>query len=187
MGNGHDLVITIRKEVQELLIREEKMWRQRSRISWLKEGDRNTRYFHSKASHRRRRKSLVVLRLENGDLITDSEQIGSQFVDYYQELFTAAPLEGVDAILEGIQPRVTDEMNMKLTCQFTELNVTTAMKQMAPLKAPGPNGMPPIFYQSYWHVVGEDVAAAVLSCLNSGKILASLNHSYVNYSKNKES
>uniref|UniRef100_A0A2N9I518 Reverse transcriptase domain-containing protein n=1 Tax=Fagus sylvatica TaxID=28930 RepID=A0A2N9I518_FAGSY len=179
VGNGHDLVITIRKEVQELLIREEKMWRQRSRTSWLKEGDRNTRYFHSKASHRRRRNSLAVLRLENGDLITDSEQIGSQFVDYYQELFTVAPLEGVDAILKGIQPRVTNEMNMKLTCQFIELDVTTAMKQMAPLKAPGPNGMPPIFYQSYWHVVSEDMAAAVLSCLNSGKIPASLNHSYV--------
>ena len=53
------------------------------------------------------------------------------------------------------------------------------MKQMAPLKAPGPDGMPPIFYQSYWHVVGEDVIAAVLSCLTSGKIPASLNHSYV--------
>ena len=72
-GNGHDLVISIRKEVQELLLREEKMWRQRSRTSWLKEGDRNTRFFHSKASQRRRRNSLVFLRLENGEVITDSE------------------------------------------------------------------------------------------------------------------
>jgi hypothetical protein len=179
VGNGHDLVISIRKEVQELLLREENMWRQRSRTSWLKEGDRNTRFFHSKASQRRRRNSLVFLRLENGAIITDSEQIGRQFVDYYQELFTAAPLAGVDTILGGIQTRVTDEMNMKLTCQFTELEVTTAMEQMAPLKAPGPDGMPPVFYQSYWHVVGEEVAAAVLSCLNLGKIPASLNHSYV--------
>jgi hypothetical protein len=155
------------------------MWRQRSCTSWLKEGDRNTRFFHSRASHRRRRNSLVVLRLENGELITDLEQIGSQFMDYYQELFIVAPLEEVEAILEGIQPRVTDEMNMKLTCQFTELDVTTAMKQMAPLKAPGPDGMPPVFYQSCWHVVGKDVVAAVLSCLNSGKIPTSLNHSYV--------
>jgi hypothetical protein len=179
LGHGHDSVISIRKEVQELLIREEKMWRQRSRTSWLKEGDRNTKYFHSRASHRRRRNSLVVLRLENGDIITEAEQIGIQFVNYYQELFTVVPLEGVDGVIEGIQPRVTAKMNRKLTCQFTELDVTTAMKQMAPLKAPGPDGMPPIFYQSYWHVVGEDVTAAVLSCLNSGKIPASLNHSYV--------
>jgi hypothetical protein len=179
LGHGHDSVISIRKEVQELLIREEKMWRQRSRTSWLKEGDRNTKYFHSRASHRRRRNSLVFLRLENGDIVTDAEQIGTQFVNYYQELFTTVPLEGIDCFLEGIQPRVTAEMNRKLTCNFTELDVITAMKQMAPLKAPGPDGMPPIFYQSYWHVGGEDVIAAVLSCLNSGKIPVSLNHSYV--------
>uniref|UniRef100_A0A2N9FKU0 Uncharacterized protein n=1 Tax=Fagus sylvatica TaxID=28930 RepID=A0A2N9FKU0_FAGSY len=171
LGHGHDSVISIRKEVQELLIREEKMWRQRSRTSWLKEGDRNTKYFHSRASHRRRCNSLVVLRLENGDIITEAEQIGIQFVNYYQELFTVVPLEGVDGVIEGIQPRVMAKMNRKLTCQFTELDVTIAMKQMAPLKAPGPDGMPPIFYQSYWHVGGEDVIAAVLSCLNSGRMI----------------
>ena len=77
LGNGHDVVITLRKEVQELLNREEKMWRQRLRTSWLKEGDRNTKYFHSRASHRKRHNSLAVLHLENGDLITDLEQIGS--------------------------------------------------------------------------------------------------------------
>ena len=53
------------------------------------------------------------------------------------------------------------------------------MKQMAALKAPGPDGMPPVFYQSYWHVVGLDVSTAVLSCLNQGKIPPSLNHTYV--------
>ena len=47
LGHGHDNVISIRHEVNKLLMKEEKMWRQRSRDSWLKEGDRNTKYFHS--------------------------------------------------------------------------------------------------------------------------------------------
>ena len=50
---------------------------------------------------------------------------------------------------------------------------------MAPLKAPGPNGMPPIFFQHCWSNIGDDVVKAVLSCLNSNRISSSLNHTFI--------
>ena len=39
--------------------------------------------------------------------------------------------------------------------------------------------MPPIFYQSYWKFIGNDVVQAVLSCINSGTLLPSINHTFV--------
>uniref|UniRef100_A0A2N9IQD1 CCHC-type domain-containing protein n=1 Tax=Fagus sylvatica TaxID=28930 RepID=A0A2N9IQD1_FAGSY len=170
LGFGHDTVISIRREVSDLLLKEEKMWKQRSRDSWLKEGDRNTKYFHNCASHRKRRNTISLVRMDFGELVTDANLIGKQFTEYYQALFTATPLEEVEVLLDSIQLCVTQEMNQTLTAQFTKEEVLTAMKQMGPLKAPGPDGMPPIFYQSYWHVVGKDVAAVVLYCLQSGKV-----------------
>jgi hypothetical protein len=38
--------------ISELLAREEMMEKQRSRITWLKEGDRNTKLFQAKSKER---------------------------------------------------------------------------------------------------------------------------------------
>jgi hypothetical protein len=83
VGQGHDTVISLRKEVQILLVQEEKMWNQRSRTAWLKDGDRNTRYFHSRASHRRRRNTISAVRLDTGELSTEPDLIRTQFLNYY--------------------------------------------------------------------------------------------------------
>ena len=50
---------------------------------------------------------------------------------------------------------------------------------MAPLKAPGSNGMSLIFYQWYWPSIGGEVVDAMLSCLNLGKIISGLNHTFL--------
>ena len=44
---------------------------------------------------------------------------------------------------------VTDDMNAQLSQDFMEWEVEATLKHRAPLKAPGPDGMPPLFYQNY--------------------------------------
>jgi len=70
-------------------------------------------------------------------------------------------------------------MNKELIGDFTCVEVELALNQMAPLKALGPYGMLPIFYQHYWKSLGDDVTDAVLSCLNTRKIFTGLNHTYL--------
>lgn len=62
---------------------------------------------------------------------------------------------------------------------YTSKEVGVAITEMTPLKAPGPNGMPPLLYQTYWTDVGMDITQAVLSSLNLGSILRSLNHTFI--------
>ena len=83
------------------------------------------------------------------------------------------------AIFEVIQPLVTEDMNISLTREFTRQEVEIALKDMAPLKALGPDGMPPIFFQSFWRLIGDDVSKAVLDFLNSCHIPKEFNFTYI--------
>ena len=49
-GSSMAKVQRLKFEINGLLIKEEKMWKQRSRAQWWHEGDKNTRYFQSQAN-----------------------------------------------------------------------------------------------------------------------------------------
>ena len=70
-------------------------------------------------------------------------------------------------------------MNSMLLQQFNRKEVEAAMKQMKPITAPRPNGMPPLFYQSFWSTMGVDVCSAVLNCLNNCKIPTDINCNHI--------
>ena len=66
-----------------------------------------------------------------------------------------------------------------LTVEYMRAEVDEALNQMEPLKAPGPDGLPPMFFQNFWPCIGEEVSQAVLSCLNSGSIPSSINRTFI--------
>ena len=74
---------------------------------------------------------------------------------------------------------VIEEMRAQLDKPYTSKEVGATIREMAPLKALGPDGMPPLFFQTYWSNVGMDVTHVVLSSLNSGSILKSINHTFI--------
>ena len=53
----------LRREIIDLLDSEEIMWQQQAKVQWLGLGDKNTKYFRSKASKRKKR--ITILGLED--------------------------------------------------------------------------------------------------------------------------
>jgi mannosylglycoprotein endo-beta-mannosidase len=69
------------------LLREEELkWYQRSKAQFLLEGDSNTRYFHSVANGRHRKKRIHSL-LHDNATIEGHEQLKSYITSYYKGLF----------------------------------------------------------------------------------------------------
>ncbi|KAK9992106.1 hypothetical protein SO802_027091 [Lithocarpus litseifolius] len=114
-GNIQDMR-DIRIELNKWHDKEDAMWYQRSRINWFRDGDRNTSYFHAKASARLKKNQI-------------------------------------DGMLNA--------------------------QEMQSLKAPGPDGMPPLFYQYFWPTVGDVVTKTVLDFLNHGLAPPNFNETHI--------
>ena len=102
-----EAVNQLKWEINGLLIKEEKMWKQRSRTLWLKEGDQNSKFFHNRASHRYKRNRIEELKNEAGIICTDEGEISNILIDYYQHLFTSAPPSHVEEVLMAVPTMIT--------------------------------------------------------------------------------
>ena len=62
-GGNVEYLVQLKNELASLIVKEEQMWQQRSKSHWMKLGDKNSKYFHTKPSQRFRRN--WILELEN--------------------------------------------------------------------------------------------------------------------------
>ena len=69
--------------MNELLYQQEMLWLQRSRISWLKEGDGNTKFFQSKVVWRARKNKIRQLTDSVGVVHSEFAAMGKLANDYF--------------------------------------------------------------------------------------------------------
>ncbi|KAL2938369.1 LINE-1 retrotransposable element ORF2 protein [Bienertia sinuspersici] len=173
--------IKLERILDDLNEKHEAYWYLRSRVAEVKDGDKNTKYFHHKASQRRRRNEIKGLFDEEGGWKTEATDLENIFCNYYGNLFASgSPTEAnFNKVLEHVKPSITGDMNERLLKPYTKDEVFGALCEMLPCKAPGPDGMHAIFYQKFWHIVGEDVTKYVSKILHEGCFPEEVNNTNV--------
>ncbi|KAK8655393.1 hypothetical protein V6N13_107972 [Hibiscus sabdariffa] len=68
---------------------EEEMWKQKSRVSWVKDRDRNTSFFHTNTMVRRRRNMVRMLEVEDGVWCKDPVVLKEYACHFFESLFTS--------------------------------------------------------------------------------------------------
>lgn len=128
---------------------------------------------------RRAYNSIDNLEDENGDLKSEPTKLKNIVTNYFRNLFSSSGQSNMEEVIACIEPRVSEAMNAHLCAPYTRGKVEQALHQMHPHKAPGPDGMNAFFFQRFWHIVGDDVTAAVLAILEGHPIPLGLNHTFV--------
>ncbi|XP_071933546.1 uncharacterized protein [Coffea arabica] len=140
---------TLKKQLTEAYRKEEAYWGQKARVQWLKEGDRNTRYFHSEVEGRRKKNSISALQRDDGTWCESEEEVEGEINEYFEKLFTSSNPRQFDAILRGIPQVITDQMNSKLTKPVSEMEARKAVFSLHPNKAPGPDAISSFFHSGH--------------------------------------
>ena len=99
--------------------------------------------------------------------------------NYFETLFNSEGNGQMDDCLNTVNHRVTPEMLKGLSRDYIADEIKAALFQMGPTKAPGPDGMNALFYQTFWHIVGIDVVAAVLDFMHSGTMPFDINYTHI--------
>ena len=67
--------LQVSKELDEWLRKQEIYWAQRSRVNWNKHGDKNSKFFHLKASQRRQKNLIQGIMDIEGRWVEDIEDV----------------------------------------------------------------------------------------------------------------
>lgn len=132
----------IQQELEFLLDQEDTKWKHRAKANWLRHGDRNTKFYHACANQRRKLNQILKIEDEAGASWESPNEIQVAFVNYFSSIFSAGPIGDMEPCMQPQSQRVMEATNDDLLKVFTKEEVGYALKQMAPLKAPGPDGLP---------------------------------------------
>ena len=166
-------------ELDELHRLQESYWHARARVNELSAGDKNTSYFHHKASQRKKRNSIVSLQNEEGEWKTTEEDIIAIISSYFSNMLATSNPDEMEAATEGITAKIPMEANDMLIAEPTTEEIRLALFQMHPNKAPGIDGMHALFYQKFWHIVGTDIVHFIIEWWRGDMDISLLNQTCI--------
>lgn len=182
-GYNEDLFnkeVSIQAELAACLNQKDALWRQRSRADWLRDGDRNTSFFHNFAKFKRN-KSLITSLEINGNTVHDMDLIADHIVDFFENLFREdRPLSPDFSVFNDLLDASVMQEDCLMLIQVPDSEEIKAIVfDMDPDSVPGPDGFGGAFYTSCWEIIKDDVSLAVQTFFRKGYLPKGLNSSNV--------
>ena len=155
---------------------EEISWRQKSRETWLKEGDKNIGFFHRIANSNRRRNCLKKIKI-NGIWLSEDQEIQRGVVRAYQNLLSDPG--GWHLSLNGLEfdrIRVEEAAGLEV---FSVEEVYSALSELNGDKVLGPDWLPLAFWQFCWDFVKDELMGFFKKIYERGRFVRSLNTTFL--------
>ncbi|GKV12050.1 hypothetical protein SLEP1_g23252 [Rubroshorea leprosula] len=155
----------------------ERMAQQKSRKTWLVNGDANTKFFHNCVKGKWKTTEMNSIQIKDSQLVDPTimkEEIANFFENMFKEENCKRPkLEGI-----GFQ-QITEQDNASLVAPFTENEIKAAVWDCKCSKALSQDRFNFRFVRREWETIKGDMIGFIKEFQEKGKLVRGLNSSFI--------
>ena len=141
----------------------------RSKVKWVEEGEKSTKYFFGLEKNNFTKKHIRKLKLTDDSIITDEKNINLEIKTFYQSLYQSQSQEEVKDnvfFMSNNIPKLSKNDQEVCDTPLTKQECFKTLKTFKKGKSPGNDGLTLEFYEKFW-------------CLISNKLFASYEESFI--------
>ena len=144
---------------------------------WLEYGEKPSKYFLNLEKRNYNMKVINKLVNNNGEIITEANEILKEQYDFYRKLYTSNVTDLEDSEYENIFfkkdveiPKLNTYDQQSLDQDIQEIELLGCLNTFSNGKAPGSDGFPAEFYKFFWKDIRKWLVASFNYSLKSGKL-----------------
>jgi hypothetical protein len=131
---------------------------QRSRLTFLKEGDTDTKFFHLQACHHGRKSFINWLHHQGETVVHELDK--AQIVFDYFDAILGSSVEKSCALDFGMLNMPSVDLSGLDVC-FSEDEIWKVIRKLPPDKVPGSDGFMRLFLHTAWPIIEQDIMQAL--------------------------
>ncbi|GJT18120.1 RNA-directed DNA polymerase, eukaryota, reverse transcriptase zinc-binding domain protein [Tanacetum coccineum] len=151
--------------------------KQKAKVNWMKNGDKNIAFFYSILKARKNKNKVERIYDEMGNRF-EGDQVTDQFVKHFEDFLGTSFL--VDPINADI---FTNTLSMTeaeyMVRDVSQDEIKNALFDIDGDKAPGPDGLSSEFFKKAYDIIGKDFSSAVKEFFRSGTLLREINSTLI--------
>ena len=143
----------------------------RSKVQWVEEGERSTKYFFGLERTKGKKKMITKLVDEvTGQVMYSQDEISEHTVDFYQSLYNSdrANVTHIDQYIDNCNlATVPEELAEKLREQISLAELDRTVQYLCNNKSPGWDGLSAEFYKHFWSDIKHILYSSFLESIDN--------------------
>jgi len=174
-ADNRNEIILAQNEIEKLLEESLEGSKIRSKVQYLENNEKPTRFFLQREKQLAENKCIHELKKSDGTIVNTNQDIKEECVSFYTKLYKT---EEIDTSLQrsffADMPKLSEESALQCEGQITLEECEQAIKKMANFKTPGSDGLPKEFYEFAFKYIGRSYVNFLNRCLDEGMLPPSL-------------